>query len=209
MTQEDISPIIKAETGEVHLSRKGLPVYKHNPFMVATAEGTNQGTRRRTLRSKDGSQLMVTTEAGEQCGPAGFWTTQEVDKTKFVKLYVNGVKAFAVLSSAGTKVFELMYLSLQKEVGKDVINLVFLEIDQSVTRISRTIFQRGLRELCLKGFLAETVMSGRYFVNPDYVFNGDRLALVKEYRVKRDIASDQAWREKAESAGQLRLDVAP
>ena len=39
---------------------------------------------------------MITSQSGEVVAPAGFWQTQEVDKTQFVKLYVNGVKAFRV-----------------------------------------------------------------------------------------------------------------
>ena len=33
-------------------------------------------------------------------------------------------------------------------------------------------------------------MQNRYFINPDYVFNGDRLALVQEYRVAGSKAQD-------------------
>ena len=40
---------------------------------------------------------------------AGFWHAEEVDNAKFIKLYVNGVKAFKDLKGPGTKVFELMY----------------------------------------------------------------------------------------------------
>ena len=192
------------------LSRKGLPTFKTNPFLQAALLNTNEGVKKRSLKSKDGSQMMVTSQDGSVSAPAGFWHTQEVDKTQFIKLYVNGVKAFADLSSAGTKVFELVYLEIQKAIGRDTILLNFSDIDQSITTTSRTIFQRGVRELCVKGFLAESLVSGRYFINPDYVFNGDRLALVKEYRLKRDASSDEAWRDQLEAkgfeTGQMRLD---
>lgn len=194
------------QENEILLSRKGLPTFKANPFLLNASANTDQGTKRRTLKSKDGSQMMVTSQDGTVSAPAGFWHTQEVDKTQFVKLYVNGVRAFAQLSSAGTKVFELVYLEIQKTVGRDSILLNFADIDQSITTTSRTIFQRGMRELCVKQFLAESVVSGRYFINPDFIFNGDRLAIVKEYRLRRDASSDQAWRDQLESRGQKRID---
>lgn len=58
---------------------------------------------------------MIVGETGEIVAPvAGFWQAQEVDAAKFVKLYINGVKAFKELTNAGTKVFELLYLEVQK-----------------------------------------------------------------------------------------------
>ena len=36
-----------------------------------------------------------------------------------------------------------------------------------------------------KGFIAPAVGTGWYWLNPDYMWNGDRLAFVKEYRKKR------------------------
>lgn len=190
---------------DTSLSRRGLTRYEANPFLGAASLSTNEGTKRRTLKSKDGSQLMVTNQAGEVLAPAGFWQTQEVDKTQFVKLYINGVKAFSGLSGAGAQVFGLVYAELQKAVGKDVIYLNFLDIDQALTKISKATFMRGVKEILLKKFLAETLVSGRYFVNPDYIFNGDRLAIVKEYRIKRDEASDVKYRDQLEARGQERL----
>lgn len=195
------------DESDSNLSRRGFIKYETNPFLDAASLNTNEGTKRRTLKSKDGSQLMVTNQVGEVIAPAGFWQTQEVDRTQFVKLYINGVKAFAGLSGAGAQVFGLVYAELQKTPGKDVIYLNYIDIDQSIATISRATFMRGVKEILIKKFLAETLVSGRYFVNPDFIFNGDRLAMVKEYRVKRDIASDQAWREKLESQGQRRLEV--
>jgi hypothetical protein len=43
---------------------------------------------------------------------------------------------------------------------------------------------RGMRELIEKGFIAESVTQSKYFINPDYLWNGDRLGFVKEYRKK-------------------------
>jgi hypothetical protein len=43
-------------------------------------------------------------------------------------------------------------------------------------------YYRGMKELLEKGFLAESTVQNKYFLNPDYMWNGDRLAFVKEYR---------------------------
>ena len=112
---------------------------------------------------------------------AGFWQTQEVDSTKFVKLYVNGVKAFRDLTSAGTKVFELLYLEVQKNIGKDKVFMIFGVVDQAATPMAPSTYKRGVHELIAKGFMAATPTQGWYWLNPDYLWNGDRLAFVKEY----------------------------
>ncbi len=150
--------------------------------------------------------MMVTSQDGSVSAPAGFWHTQEVDKTQFLKLYVNGVKAFSQMTSAGARVFELIYLEIQKNTGKDFIYISFSEIDQSVSPMPKTTFLRGMKEVCVKGFLAESKTQNKYFINPDFIFNGDRLAIVKEYRIRRDVSSDQAWRDQLESKGQKRID---
>lgn len=116
---------------------------------------------------------------------AGFWHTEEVDKTQFIKLYVNGVKAFKELTNPGTRVFELLYLEMQKSIGKDQVLLSYQSIDQAINKISKTTFHRGLAELIDKQFIAKTMAVGVYYVNPDFVWNGDRLAFVKDYRLKR------------------------
>lgn len=170
-------------------SRRGLVQHKTNPFLQPVADKT--ATRIRKISDNSGEKMMVVSrETGELVGASGFWHTQEVDRTQFVKLYINGVKAFKELTGAGTKVFELLYVQMQQNIGRDVVNLVFADINQDITAISSATFFRGIRELIEKGFIAETVQSGRYFVNPDYVWNGDRLAFVKEFRVKKANSKD-------------------
>lgn len=174
---------------ETKESRRGLVQHKTNPFLQPVADKT--ATRIRKVSDNSGEKMMVVSrETGELVGASGFWHTQEVDRTQFVKLYINGVKAFKELTGAGTRVFELLYVQMQQNIGKDIIMLVFADVNQDINPIGRATFFRGIRELIDKGFIAETVQSGRYFVNPDYVWNGDRLAFVKEFRVKKANSKD-------------------
>jgi len=167
------------EQKTVILSKRGER-YLKNPFIGNAVANTKSGVRR--IIDKSGARMMVVAEnTGEMIAPAGFWQTQEVDRTQFVKLYVNGVRAFRDLTGAGTKVFELLYLRVQESVGKDEIWLTFLNIDQTINPISKAVFYRGMKELLEKGFIAEGLSPGLYYLNPDYMWNGDRLAFVKEY----------------------------
>ena len=159
--------------------RRGLTVYPKNPFVVGGM--VKPKTKRLTNNRGD---MMVVGETGEIIAPAaGFWQAQEVDAAKFVKLYVNGVRAFKELTNAGTRVFEVLYLEVQKNIGQDT------SLDESV-KLSQATFTRGMRELIDKGFVAPTDAIAWYWLNPDFMWNGDRLAFVREYRKKNGGLSD-------------------
>lgn len=161
--------------------RRGKSLYEINPFLSNAIANTKQGGRR--ISNKDGNRLMVVSETtGEVLAPAGFWQYEEVDKTQFVKLYVNGVKAFKDLTNAGTKVFEVLYLEIQKNIGKDKIYMSYSQLDHDITPMSEATFNRGMKELVEKAFLAAMPAISWYWLNPDFIWNGDRLAFVKEYR---------------------------
>lgn len=173
----------KPDSSKKRLSRRGALKHAVNPFIGSAVANTKTGVRR--ITDKSGTRMMVVSEAtGEIIAPAGFWQAEEVDRSQFVKLYINGVKAFRDLTSAGTKVFELLYIEVQNGMGKDRIYLSFHTINQAITPMSESTFMRGMRELVAKGFIAESLAPGWYFLNPDYMWNGDRLAFVKEYRIK-------------------------
>lgn len=163
------------------MTRRGHEIFDKNPFIVAAVENTKQGVRK--ITDKSGSRMMVVDPGtGEVMQtPAGFWYGQKVDRTKFVKLYLNGVRAFKELSGPGGKVFELLYLEVQEQIGKDRVYMSFGEVDQSTYPMSKATYQRGLKELVEKGFVAPSVSQGWFFINPDYIFNGDRLAFVQQY----------------------------
>ena len=107
-----------------------------------------------------------------------------MDNAKFIKLYVNGVKAFKDLKGPGTKVFELMYLEMQRNIATDRVFMSFSAVDQTLNPVSMATYKRGMAELIAKSFLAPTPVQGWYWLNPDFVFNGDRLAFVREFRRK-------------------------
>lgn len=158
-------------------TRRGVALYDKNPFMVDIA------TKTRRVTNKRGDMILVNSGTGEiQSNIAGFWESEEVDATKFVKLFVQGVKALKELTGAGTKVFEVLYLRVQENIGKDRVFMALSEVDQTLMPMSEATYTRGMRELIEKGFIAATPTQGWYWLNPSFVWNGDRLAFVKEYR---------------------------
>ena len=74
-------------------------------------------------------------------------------------------------------------MEVQKNISQDRVYLSFTTLDDSV-KLSQATFTRGIRELIDKGFVAPTDAVAWYWLNPDYMWNGDRLAFVREYRKK-------------------------
>ena len=167
--------------------KKSLIKDRHaeNPFM--TKYPIVSIKTKRITNNKGG--YMVKSNNGETVAQiAGFWHAEEVDSTKFIKLYLNGVKAFADLSKTGAKVFELLYYEIQNNIGKDRL---YISYDQNLLiKIGKTTFYRGIEELIEKNFIAPTEKVGWYWLNPDYVWNGDRLSFVKTY-IKKETSKIQ------------------
>jgi hypothetical protein len=186
-------------------TRRKVPVHKTNPFML------DMRTKNRTKLYRRGNMALINTDTGEihENRMAGFWEAQEVDASKFVKLYVNGVKALAELTSAGTKVFEILYQKMQETIGKDQVYISFIEIDQSVIPMSRPTFSRGLHELIAKGFLAVAPSPGWFWINPSFIWNGDRLTFVKEYYKKGSVSSMQLQQRLRDDKQQKHQTVLP
>lgn len=156
-----------------------------NPFLKNALVSTRVGTRKISNSTGD-KMLIVSQETGEIVAPAGFHHVMEVDKTQFVKLYINGVKAFQGLTSGGTLVFEVLYRAVQEQHGEDELYVSFSSVHQEITPMSESTFYRGLRELIAKGFIAQSTKTNIYYLNVDYMFNGNRLAFIKEYRLKAE-----------------------
>lgn len=166
-------------------TRRGVVVYSNNPFVVDVKSTTKR------ITNKTGDMVLISKETGEIASDiAGFWQSEEVDSTKFVKLFVNGVKALKELTQSGTKVFEVLYLEIQKNIGVDLVYMSFNHINQNLTPMSESTYTRGMRELIQKEFIAASESQGLYWLNPSFVWNGDRLAFIKSYHKKSTKKTD-------------------
>lgn len=163
--------------------KQGVPVYKFNP----SVPNPDNITRRKKVQYGDEQKgFVVDTGSGEvlSVGGAGFYEFEEVDDTKFVKLFLAGVKQAAGLSKSGLALFEIVYKQVQQNVGDDIVMLSYYTASEMIKGLTERTYQRGLRELLSKEFLYRSPSDGVFFVNIRFMFNGDRLAFVKGYRRK-------------------------
>ena len=125
--------------------------------------------------------FITSNKCREVTVPYGFNEITKVDSAEFVKLYINGVKAFQGLSSAGAKVFELIYVLIQGSPGTNEIALHYSVVEKQKFGMSVATFKRGMRELLEKQFIYESTTPNLYWLNIDYLLNGNRLAFIKEF----------------------------
>jgi hypothetical protein len=165
--------------------RRGHPVYTANPSIVGNFPVTT-----RTKVQKGGRQaLMVTPDTGEVLGSGtfGFITDEVVDNERFVKIYLDGVKQHGQLSKAGLLIFECVYTQISGPQGKDRDEV---KLNHAIAQawkpdISRATYYRGIGELLDRGFLFRSMAADVYYVNVRFMFNGDRLAVVRAYRRRK------------------------
>ncbi|MBL9084227.1 MAG: hypothetical protein JNK76_20675 [Planctomycetales bacterium] len=173
---------IKSVTTNQVSTKRGFPVYRTNPS-VPSANGIP--TRNKRFHVPGGKAAMIvdnSTGEVKGLGGMGFWWEEEVDSSRFVKLFLDGIKQAAGLSKAGMQVFELVYLQMRAAPGSDEIKLnLYVAMDHG---ISKRTYHRGVRELLEKEFLYRSPSDGVFFVNIRFMFNGDRLAFVKSYHLK-------------------------
>jgi hypothetical protein len=168
------------QKNEAVSQKRGVPIYRTNPSIPSETEIKRN---KRTQIGTDAKGLVLDSGTGEILGHGGAiaYEWEEVDKERFVKLYLAGLKQAAGLSKAGLAIFEIVYNQLRENPGKDTVMLSAAE-----TILPRATYFRGLRELLDREFLYKSTYDSAYFVNIRFMFNGDRLAFVKGYRLKKE-----------------------
>ena len=162
---------------------RGRQLYESNPSVQGrfTSRMTNK-----TLHKGSGHAYMVASDTGEVLGHGafGFIEEKEVDNAEFVKVYLDGIKKFGELSKAGATLFEFLYSRLSGLQGKDrdTVNLNYYLAKKWKPDLARRTYTRGLGELLDKEFLFKSVAADVYFVNLRFMFNGDRMVVVRAYR---------------------------
>jgi hypothetical protein len=180
--------------------------FKTNPFlegMVVPVKG------KQVKLSKLGREdnVLINQSTGEVHG-THVTTYRKVDGEQFVKIFTANIGLTFDLSSAGIKVLTVVIWMIQNHaLSKDEITLDHIVLDdfleahadrRPAVKLSIATFKRGINELENAKIIAKTIRKGRYFTNPNFVFNGDRIAFTSVIeRAKRNYETDEKEQEVA------------
>lgn len=176
--------------------------YAENPFLSELYHDSKPVTKRVTAPSND---LMVTSKDSLVSTDAsvGLIFQHTIESNEFVKMYTKGVAAMWGLSSAGKKVFMLLFneYSGKQGINKDTVTLYYPALSEDARNwISYRLFNKGINDLIKHHFIAESIIPSQFYINPTFFFNGDRLAIIHTYQRKT-----QDKLKKLEEQGQIPL----
>lgn len=154
--------------------------FKDNPFVADEYLKIDRG--KRTIIAGNTNKLLMDKETGEIEGITLMHRYKEVDKTTFVKLYTTEISSLFELSKTGLKTFG--YVLNNSEINKDTIYIFLPDLIAYAGWTSLKQAYRGLGELIANKIIAMSNRPNIWFINPNIFFNGDRIAFIKEYRLK-------------------------
>lgn len=163
-------------------------IYKDNPF-IAASSGFSVHVRKNMTLVAGG--LEIKDQEGGDVNAGLIGKIEEVDSEEFVKLYTRNVGVLFELSSRAQKALVAVFCAVQKHKDQAHIFLPYhfaVEYYEQlgISKIpSRTTFSTGITDLIKMSFLAAHYAGeGWYWINPNLIFNGNRVRFVTEYRIK-------------------------
>lgn len=140
------------------------------------------------------SNVLINNETGEVHG-THVTTFKRVDSERFIKLFTQNIALTFDLKAAGIKAFTVLAWAMQeKSLDRDLVPLdkLVLEefLEQNSLKMSQATFWRGLAELEQAKIIAKHIRQGWYFINPNFVFNGDRIAFTQVIERERNARTD-------------------
>ena len=160
--------------------KMSLKRYETNPFLQSMVVPVKDKRVQISRLGRD-DNVLVNQNTGEILG-THITTFKRVDSEQFVKIFTANIGLTFDLSSAGIKAFNVLLWSVQNQaLAKDQVLLDSMMLDDFLKdfqslKLSYATLKRGINELERAQIIAKTMRKGFYFINPNFVFNGDRIA---------------------------------
>lgn len=174
--------------------------YKHNPYVNKSGLNVPVAKKMQTISTWKGTKgsdiSIVNNSTGEVVGTA-VTTYKKVDKTQFIKLFTQNIGLAFDLTSSGIKAFTVLIWAVQNKMGADCLTLDIYTLEEFLEgatdksgnklKLSPQTFKKGLTELCKAQIIAKAIRQGDYYINPYFIFNGNRLTFSTTIEVGEDI----------------------
>ena len=161
--------------------RKQVIRYEENPFTADMVVPVKQRQVQLSILGAD-NNILIDQSTGETKGTS-LTTYRKVDGERFVKLFTDNIGLTFDLTSPGIRTFGVLLWAVQhKAISKDQVDMDvytladFLKANPEKKSMSKETMKRGLRELNNAQIIARTLKQGRFYINPNFILNGDRIA---------------------------------
>jgi predicted transcriptional regulator len=153
--------------------------YHHNPFRTNMVLNFTSKQVKISAIGKD-DNIIVNQKTGEISGTHVI-TYKKVDNEEFIKIFSKNIALTFDLKSAGIKAFNVLIWTMQqKGINRDLISLDSFALGdflkENELKLSIATFVRGLNELVKAKIIAKSRKKGDYYINPNFIFNGNRIA---------------------------------
>jgi len=178
-------------------TKKEIVRYKENPFLENMSITVRKKQVKISKLGKD-ENILVNENTGEVAGTM-ISTFKKVDDEQFLKLFTANIALTFDLKAAGIKAFNVVcWLMQNKAIERDQITIDKYVLEDfngaHNKKLSKAVLYRGLDDLISNKILARCRREGDYFINPAFMFNGDRIvfATVIERKLKEEPKEDEA-----------------
>jgi hypothetical protein len=174
MTKQQAQAISISDRSEL-LTRYGHQIYEANPSL--SIDPIVRYSNRQIDKKTENSHLSI--EYTEE-NLTSLFSTDELNRERFVKFYLEGIRQSARLNKPGANLLEFVCdrLSQQESHNKDTICVNYVLANKWQPGLNRRTYSRGIAELLAKEFLFRSMITDLYFINVRFIFNGDRTTLV-------------------------------
>jgi len=153
-----------------------IPIGKDNPFMPKLKNTMLVKTRQGIVKS-----APLYTADGEIKFTRMFADVKDVDSSAFTKVFQDKVSEWAGLNATGNKVFGYILANLEPNLAE--VYIYVQDVMEFCGWSERNMVYRGLVDLYNHNLIYRSPKRHIWYINPDYLFNGDRVSFVRTYKI--------------------------
>lgn len=174
------------------MSYKDYPIHSDNPFPKDLVVHMTENKKEKIKRVIASDAQLIDRESGLELNQKSdnlfVGTVKSVDNEQFTKVYSGAIKMMTEVSEKAIKIF-MWYIFPKLE--KDSLQVLF-DFDEcmEVTEFGKTTIYSALAELINAKLIAKSKYHYLFYINPVYVFNGDRIRIVNDF-IKKGSKHDE------------------
>ena len=132
---------------------------------------------------KKGNKSIVSSDIGETFSKftgelisdrVSLVVSKSVDRSEFVKMFTGNINLFFSIGESEIKVFFHLLKNMEMNSGKARF---YMDACKRNTGYSKVSVYSALGLLCSKTFIARSMYSHYYWINPSIAFNGSRMSI--------------------------------